>query len=81
MVAPGFLQTPEVQKWLNGAEPAWMLLDFESFNTLRLVAVNLRVSPVLIGGASELEEAYSILAKDGAQAVIVQGFFGPYSDI
>jgi putative ABC transport system substrate-binding protein len=42
-------------------------------------AVNLRVSPVLVGGPSELEEAFSILAKDGAQAVIVQGFFGPYS--
>jgi putative ABC transport system substrate-binding protein len=42
-------------------------------------AGNLRVSPVLIGGPSELEEAFSILAKDGAQAVIVQGFFGPYA--
>jgi len=42
-------------------------------------ASGLRVSPVLIGGPSELEEAFSILAKDGAQAVIVQGFFGPYS--
>ena len=37
----------------------------------------LRVSPVLIGGPSEFEEAFSIMAKDGAQAVIVQGFFGP----
>jgi putative ABC transport system substrate-binding protein len=26
-----------------------------------------------------LEEGFSILAKDGVQAVIVQGFFGPYS--
>jgi putative ABC transport system substrate-binding protein len=42
-------------------------------------AANVRVSPVLIGGPSELEEAFSILAKDAAQAVIVQGFFGPYS--
>jgi ABC-type uncharacterized transport system substrate-binding protein len=42
-------------------------------------AVNMRVAQVLIGGPSELEEAFSILAKEGAQAVIVQGFFGPYS--
>ena len=42
-------------------------------------AANLRVSPVLIGGSSEFEEAFSIMAKDGAQAVIVQGFFGPYA--
>jgi putative ABC transport system substrate-binding protein len=42
-------------------------------------AANLRASPVQIGGASEFEEAFSIMAKDGAQAVIVQGFFGPYA--
>jgi putative tryptophan/tyrosine transport system substrate-binding protein len=42
-------------------------------------AANVRTSPVLIGGASEFEEAFSIMAKDGAQAVIVQGFFGPYA--
>jgi len=40
---------------------------------------NLRTSPVLIGGPSEFEEAISIMAKDGAQAVIVQGFFGPFA--
>jgi hypothetical protein len=27
MVAPGFLQSPEVRRWLNGVEPAWMMLD------------------------------------------------------
>jgi putative ABC transport system substrate-binding protein len=40
-------------------------------------AANVRTSPVLIGGASEFEEALSIMSKDGAQAVIIQGFFGP----
>ena len=40
-------------------------------------AANARTSPVLIGSASELEEAFSIMSKDGAQAVIAQGFFGP----
>jgi putative tryptophan/tyrosine transport system substrate-binding protein len=42
-------------------------------------ALNVRVAPVLIGGPSELEEAFSILAKEGAQGVIVQGFFSPDS--
>lgn len=42
-------------------------------------ALNVRAPPVLIGGPSELEEAFSILTKEGAQAVIVQGFFGPYA--
>jgi hypothetical protein len=35
MVAPGFLQTPRVREWLNGIEPDWTLLDFDSFNALR----------------------------------------------
>lgn len=42
-------------------------------------AANLRTSSVLIGGPSEFEEAFSIMARDGARAVIVQGFFGPYA--
>jgi hypothetical protein len=35
MVAPGFLENPEVRLWLNGVEPAWTVLDFDSFNALR----------------------------------------------
>jgi hypothetical protein len=34
MVAPGFLQNPEVRRWLNGVEPAWTMLEFDSFNAL-----------------------------------------------
>jgi hypothetical protein len=35
VVAPGFLQNPEVRRWLNGVEPAWMMLEFNSLNALR----------------------------------------------
>ena len=35
MVAPGFLQNPEVRRWLNGIEPAWTMLEFNSQNALR----------------------------------------------
>jgi hypothetical protein len=35
MVAPGFLQNPEVRRWLNGVEPAWTMLEFDSFNALQ----------------------------------------------
>ena len=35
MVAPGFLENPEVRRWLNGVEPAWTMLDFDSVNALR----------------------------------------------
>jgi hypothetical protein len=34
VVAPGFLQNPEVRRWLNGVEPAWTMLEFGSYNAL-----------------------------------------------
>ena len=34
MVAPGFLENPEVRRWLDGVEPAWTVLEFDSFNAL-----------------------------------------------
>lgn len=34
MVAPGFLQNSEVRQWLNGVEPAWTVLELDSFNSL-----------------------------------------------
>jgi hypothetical protein len=34
VVAPGFLADPEVRRWLNGVEPAWTILEFNSFNAL-----------------------------------------------
>ena len=36
MVAPGMLQTPSVLTWLGGIEPAWTLLDQDSFYALGL---------------------------------------------
>ena len=35
MVAPGFLRNPEAFEWLNGIEPAWTMLEFDSLNALR----------------------------------------------
>jgi hypothetical protein len=34
VVEPGFLQNPEVRRWLNGIEPAWTMLDFGSYAVL-----------------------------------------------
>jgi len=34
VVAPGFLANPEVRRSLNGVEPAWTMLEFNSFNAL-----------------------------------------------
>ena len=35
MVAKDFLQDPQVRQWLDGVEPAWTLLTFESLRALR----------------------------------------------
>jgi hypothetical protein len=35
MIVSGFLQNPEVRRWLNGVEPAWTMLEFNSLNALR----------------------------------------------
>ena len=35
MVAADFLQDPQVRQWLDGVEPAWTLLTFESLRALR----------------------------------------------
>jgi hypothetical protein len=35
MVAPGYLQNPDVRRWLDGVEPAWTMLEFNSLNALR----------------------------------------------
>jgi hypothetical protein len=34
VVAPGFLENPEVRPWLHGVKPAWTMLEFDSFNAL-----------------------------------------------
>jgi hypothetical protein len=35
MVAEDFLQDPQIRAWLDGVEPAWTLLTFESLRALR----------------------------------------------
>ena len=35
MVAEDFLLDPQVRTWLDGVEPAWMLLTFDSLRALR----------------------------------------------
>jgi hypothetical protein len=34
MVSPGFLENFEVRQWLGGIEPAWTMLEFDSYNAL-----------------------------------------------
>src|SRR5436190_22446261 len=34
MVASGSLSDPQVRQWLNGLEPAWTILEYDSFRAL-----------------------------------------------
>jgi hypothetical protein len=56
MVAPGFLENPEVRRWLNGVEPAWTMLEFKSLNALRPIK---RRRALIVG----YEELGSLLAE------------------
>ena len=53
MVAEDFLQDPQVRKWLDGVEPAWTLLSFDSLRALRqepsAVATAIRIANDLNG--------------------------------
>jgi hypothetical protein len=35
VVAEGFIQDAQVRQWLDGVEPAWTLLTFDSLRALR----------------------------------------------
>ena len=35
MVAEDCVQDPQIRKWLDGVEPAWTLLTFDSLRALR----------------------------------------------
>src|SRR5712671_930785 len=64
MVAPGFLQTLQVQEWLNGLEPAWTLLEFESFNALRNEPSRNRSAIRLAANISDVDLAASAVASN-----------------
>jgi putative ABC transport system substrate-binding protein len=50
---------------------------------LRLAATRtgLQLEPILVSGPNEFESAFAAMAKAGAQAVIIQGFFDPHRAI
>jgi hypothetical protein len=62
MVAPGLLQNPEVRRWLNGIEPAWTMLEFDSFNALH-------DEPSASNGAIRLEANLPDLELSGSAIV------------
>src|SRR5712672_4230363 len=71
MVAPGFLENPEVRRWLNGVEPAWTMLEFNSLNALRhepsgsnrAIRLEPGLADVEIAGSAVTANALSLLRR------------------
>src|SRR5690349_6174601 len=56
MVAEDLLLDPEVRTWLDGVEPAWMLLTFDSLRALRQEPIH---SAMRIANAAGVDEIAS----------------------
>lgn len=71
VVAPGFLQNPEVRRWLNGIEPAWTMLEFDSFNGLsnepsasnRTIRLEPGLTPADLSGSAVTRNALLVLRR------------------
>jgi hypothetical protein len=71
VVAPGFLANPEVRQWLNGVEPAWTMLEVNSYNALRYEpsagnqAIRLEpdLTPTDLSGSSVTRNALLVLRR------------------
>ena len=64
MVAPAFLQDPQVRRWLGDVEPAWTLLTFDSLNALRREPSSENRALSLANDLTSVEIARSALARD-----------------
>ena len=64
MVAPGFLNNPEVTYRLDGVEPAWTLLTFESMNALRQEPSSENRALTLTNNLTGVEIAQSAVARN-----------------
>jgi hypothetical protein len=72
MVAPAFLESPEVRQWLNGVEPAWAMLDFPSYVLLRQEPLPGNGAIRLIPDLTEPDLAGSAVART-ARMLLQQG--------
>jgi hypothetical protein len=71
MVGPGFLENPEVRRWLNGVEPAWTMLEFNSLNALRhepsgsnhAIRLEANLADAEISGSAVTANALSLLRR------------------
>ena len=64
MVAEDFLQDPQVRKWLDGVEPAWTLLTFDSLRALRQEPSAVQTAIRIANDLSAGEIASSAVARN-----------------
>jgi hypothetical protein len=64
MVAEDFLKDPQVQGWLDGVEPAWTLLTFESLRALRQEPSTAQTAIRIANDLSVDETARSAVARN-----------------
>jgi hypothetical protein len=84
VVAPGFLQNLEVRQWLNGVEPCWILLEFDSYRALhyepsarnRAIRLETNLTPTDLSGSAVTRNALLVLrlaADTGGLALTATG--------
>src|SRR6266487_145864 len=64
MVAGDFLQDPQVRKWLDGVDPAWTLLTFDSLQALRQEPSAVHTAIRIANNLSANETAGSAVARN-----------------
>jgi hypothetical protein len=64
MVAADFLRDPQVRKWLDGVEPAWTLLTFDSLQALRREPSAIQTAIRIANDLSADEIAGSAVARN-----------------
>jgi hypothetical protein len=76
MVAPGMLQNPSVRAWLGGIEPAWTLLDQDSFHALRRPP-SPGDGPIRLASDLTIEETHCSAVARNALIVLQAAMEGP----
>src|SRR3954470_16777129 len=64
MVAADFLRDPQVRQWLDGVEPAWTLLTFESLQALRQEPSAVHTAIQIANNLSADETARSAMGRN-----------------
>src|SRR5262245_3711141 len=64
MVAEDFLHDPQVRQWLDGIEPAWTLLTFDSLQALRQEPSAVHTAIRIANDLSAVEIASSAVARN-----------------